>query len=297
MSDTDQSPQQQQHNTPRGTSNNNHLSDSQRKVFVARELDRMKHVINRLHIQESRNAKRAQIAELKAREVEVVRHESERDARIRQELAIEERDKQARQHERIIAMRKDRKERAESSKKELRTKKMEAARVTKEQHKFINMTLTESNAEHHDRCVAQHNVIRQSEKQGTHSARAKTVEKKREAISVQSQKTKDELARKEEELQALIAKAESLKRKVDDAKSVEAAANNRLQQLCGSSVNNANSGNNSPSSAAGNNNNNRNQNNASRTTSNTANSNHNHNNHASGSRGGTTDDVDGDGEM
>jgi chromosome segregation ATPase len=287
MSDHDDNHQQQQL-TPRGGQNNNNalLSDSQRKVFIARELDRMKHVINRLHIQESRNAKRAQIAELKAREVEVVRHESERDARIRQELAIEERDRQARQHERVKALRNDRKERAESSKKDVRTKKMEAARVTKEQHKFINLTLTESNAEHHDRCVAQHNIIRQSEKQGTHSARAKTVEKKREAITMQSQKTKDELSRKEQELQSLIEKAEALKRKVDESKSVESAANNRLQQLCGSTT--TASGGNSPA-LRNNNNSSRNNNSGGGTI------NQQSNNNATGSsRGGATTDQDGE---
>lgn len=207
------------------------LTTAQRKVFVQRELERMKHVINRLQLQESRSSKRAHIAELKAREVESVRHESERDARVREQLMIEQRDKQVKQQQRVAAMREDRKLRAESSRRELRTERMEAARVTKEQHKFINLTLTDSHTLHHDRCVAQHHAIKAKEKQVS-TARARTVDKKRETVTLASARSKDELSRKEEELQALLKKAEAMKKRVDESKSVENAANARLQDLC-----------------------------------------------------------------
>lgn len=224
---------------------------TQRKVHVQRELDRMKHVISRLQLQESRNAKRAQIAELKAKEVETVRHETEKDAKIREQLMLDERKRQDQQHERIAAVRQDRQQRAESMRRDLRQKKLEAARVTKAQHKFIQHTLSESDAEHHERCIAQHNAIKAVERSGS-TARARQVDQKKLLVTENSARNKNELQTKEQELQALMEKAEALKRRVDESKSVEYAAHARLQDLC--------SGGKSSSITTGNNNNNINNN-------------------------------------
>src|SRR3569623_1736339 len=115
MADNQQNQRQADQQQQQQQNSDTNYSLSQRKMQVQRELERMKHVITRLNLQESRSAKRAQIAELKAREVETVRHESERDARIREQLALEERERQSKQQQRVAAMRQDRKQRSESS--------------------------------------------------------------------------------------------------------------------------------------------------------------------------------------
>jgi hypothetical protein len=204
-----------------------------RRFAVQRELERMQHVVVRLQLQHARNSKRTQIAELRARDVEVVRKATDGDARVREQLMVEQRMQRVKQHERVVAFRDDLRLRAESARREVRMRKLELARVTKEQHKVNGSALSEVNADRHDRNIAQHNVIRKSEQQLA-SARARSVDRKRElAFKVAEDSAKD-LEEKEAALRAVAERAVALQRLVEQSRSMQHAAHTKLQELCAS---------------------------------------------------------------
>jgi hypothetical protein len=213
-------------------------AESQRRINVPREVERMKHVLMRLSAQEARASKRAQIIELRAREVEGVRHESERDIRVREQLQIERRDESERQRHRVAAVREERRSRAESSRRDLRQHNTEMARLTKEQHKLISETLCESNAEIHDRCVRQHAAIRAKERD-SHSARTAAVVRKRDAIASQQQQAASEVQQQHELLRLLEQRAKDMEQRVANSKTVEGAAGQRLRAICLTNKNHA----------------------------------------------------------
>lgn len=225
-----QTQQQQQQQQDQKQAAEERRTESQRRVNLQREIDRVKHVITRLAVQETRAHKRAQIIELRAREVEGVRHESERDYKVREQLMMNRVDQRVRQHEKVSAVREERKQRAESSRRDLRTHKLELVRLTKQQHKLISETLCETNAEHHDRNVQQHAAIRAVTMSST--ARQRNAEKKREQVTLSLKQAADEARLQQEQLLLLEKQAKEMEQRVQNKKILEAAAGDRLRNLC-----------------------------------------------------------------
>jgi hypothetical protein len=215
----------------RGAQGEQRRAESQRRVNVQRDIERMEHVLARLAVQEQRAHRRFEVIESRAREMEGVRKECEIDYAAREKVLMSRIDERVRQQDKVKAVRQERQKRAESARRELLAHKMEMARLTKKQHALVGETLCKQDAVHHDRCVQQHAVIRAAEKDLA-SARRRTEESRRQAVTASQQQQANDAQAAQERLRLLEKKAEEMRRALQDSKTAENVAAEKLRSLC-----------------------------------------------------------------